>query len=212
MRLPPFEPPQRRRQSEQLRESLGYIVHEPIVRTLLLIAGSISLFGLVYFPLLPAFARDVLQTDASGFGLLSASSGAGALVAALTLAHFSDRIPRGRLLTGALLLFPLFLVGLTLMRTLLPAMLMIALVGWSGVTSLALTNTLIQSMVPDTLRARVMSVFTMQLMGLGPIGALVAGVVAQWIGSVPLVMACCAAIAWLIVLGNIVLVPRLRQL
>jgi MFS family permease len=212
MRLPPFEPPQRSRQRDQLRESLGYIVQEPTVRTLLLIAGSISLFGLAYFPLLPAFARDVLQTDARGFGLLSASSGAGALVAALSLAQFSDHMSRGRLLIGALLLFPLFLVGFTLMRSLLPAMLMITLVGWSGVTSLALTNTLIQSIVPDALRARVMSVFTMQLMGLGPFGALGAGVVAQWVGSVPLVMACCAAIAWFIVLGNVVLVPRLWQL
>lgn len=212
MRLPPFTPPPARRQSEQLREGLSYIVHEPIVRTLLLVSGSVSFFGFVYFPLMPVFARDILHTDASGLGWLSAANGAGAMVAALLLAQFSEQVPRGKLMLTAGLLFPVFLIGFTMMRSLVPAMLLIALVGWAGVTSLALTNTLIQSIVPDALRARVMSVFTMLLLGLGPLGTLGAGGVAQLIGNVPLAVAGSAAIAWLIVLQAVLFASQLRHL
>jgi MFS family permease len=212
MRLPPPAAPKPANRREQLREGLGYIASEPVIRTLLLLAGSLSLFGLVYYPLLPAFARTVLHTDASGLGWLATSSGLGALTAALLLARFSDKVPRGRLLQVAMLLFPLFLIGLTLMRSVPTAMAMAALVGWSGVTALALTNTLIQSLVPDGLRARVMSVFTMLLMGFGPFGALLAGGVAQAVGDVALVIGCSAVIAWVIVLTGTLRLPHLRNL
>jgi MFS family permease len=212
MRLPRFTPPPRRRQGEQLREGLGYIVQEPRVFTLLLLAGTLCMFGLVYFHLLPVFARDVFHTDASGLGWLSAASGSGALLAALSLAQFGERLPRGRLLVVAMLLFPLFLIAFTFTRSLPLAMLCMALVGWAAVSSLALSNTLIQSIVPDALRARIMSVFTMLLLGMGPVGSLLAGGVAQLTGDVTLVVACSAGFAWGIVLSNVLLEPRLRRL
>jgi MFS family permease len=170
------------------------------------------LFGFTYFHLLPIFARDVLQTDARGLGWLSAAQGAGSLTAALLLAQYNARIPRGWVLTIASLLFPLFLIGFTMMRSLLPATIMLALVGLTGVTSLSLTNTLIQIIVPDHLRGRVMSVFTMLLMGLGPLGALGAGSVAQVVGHVPLVVGSSAMVAWIIGLVALLRTAEIRKL
>lgn len=212
MRLPPFQAPSGTRSVHQLREGLSYIASEPAVRSLLLLAGSLSLFGFVYIPLLPVFARDVLGAGASGLGWLSAASGMGALTAALLLAQFSDRIRRGHLVIAALLIYPVFMIGFTLARSLPLAMLLLALSGLSGVTAMALTNTLIQSIVPDALRGRVMSVFTLLLMGLSPLGGMFAGVIAEYVGSVPLVVAASAALAWLICLLGILRAPHLRQL
>lgn len=212
MRLPPFRAPSGARRSGQLREGLRYIATEPTVRALLSLAAVISLFGFVYIPLLPVFARDVLGAGASGLGWLSASSGIGALTAALLLAQFGDRIPRGRMLTVGLLLYPVFMVGFTQMRSLPLAMLLLALAGWAGVTTMALTNTLIQSVVPDELRGRVMSVFTLLLMGLSPLGGMAAGAVAEAVGNVPLVVAVCAALSWALSLVGVVRSPQVRRL
>ncbi|MCG8347530.1 MAG: MFS transporter [Chloroflexales bacterium] len=212
MRLPPFQAPSGARRTNQLREGLRYIAGEPAVRSLLLLAGSLSLFGFVYIPLLPVFARDVLGAGASGLGWLSAASGLGALTAALLLAQFSDRVRRGHLVIAALLAYPVFMIGFTLARSLPLAMILLALSGLSGVTAMALINTLIQSIVPDTLRGRVMSVFTLLLMGLSPLGGMFAGVIAEYFGSVTLVVATSAALAWLICLFGILRAPHLRQL
>jgi MFS family permease len=212
MRLPPYTAPKNAKRGGQTIEGLRYIAGEPVVRSLLLQAGAISLFGFVQIPLLPIFARDIMGLGADGLGWLSAASGGGALAAALTLAQMGDKIPRGRFLTIAVLLYPLFLIGFTFTRTLVPGMAMLALAGWAGVSTMALTNTLIQSVVPDNLRGRVMSVFTMFLMGLSPMGGMLAGVIAEAVGSVPLVVAASAALAWLIAVVGAVVSPHIRRL
>lgn len=212
MRLPPFTRPAGAGRSGQLREGLSYIAGEPQVRALLLLAGTISLFCFVHIPLLPIFARDVLGQGAMGLGALSAASGLGALAAALFLAQMGDRVPRGRLLSAAVLLYPALMILFTTARALPLAMLLIAVAGWAGVTTMALTNTLIQSIVPDELRGRVMSVFTLLLMGLSPMGGLVAGLVAQLVGSAPLVVATSAMIGWALIGLNLLRAPFLREL
>jgi MFS family permease len=212
MRLPPFTAPKNSNRSGQTIEGLRYIAGEPVVRSLLTQAGAISLFGFVQIPLLPVFARDIMGLGADGLGWLSAASGSGALFAALLLAQLGDKLPRGKVLTVSALLYPVFLTGFTFTRDLLPGMAFLVLAGWAGVTTMALTNTLIQSVVPDNLRGRVMSVFTMFLMGLSPMGGMLAGVIAEAIGSVPLVVAASAAIAWVIAAFGAVTSPHIRQL
>lgn len=212
MRLPPFTRPSGGRRGGELRAGLAYIAGEPRVRALLTLAGAVSLFCFVHVPLLPFFARDVLGAGADGLGALAASTGLGALAAALILAQLGDKLPRGRLLTAAALVYPVLIVGFTLMRALPLAMLFLALAGWAGVTTMALTNTLIQSIVPDALRGRVMSVFTLLLMGASPMGGMVAGAVAQLVGSVPLVVAASAAIGWAVVAWGVARAPFLREL
>lgn len=195
-----------------LRAGLHYIASEPSVRALLLRAGAVSFFCFVHIPLLPVFARDILQIGAAGLGWLSAASGLGSLVAALTLAQLRDDAPRGKLLTAASLLYAPLLIGFTQARTVPIALLFIGLCGWAGVTTMALTNTLIQLIVPDELRGRVMSVFTLSLMGLSPLGGMLAGSIAELVGSVPLVVAGSALIGWLLVLSVEWQTPYLRRM
>ena len=196
----------------QLAEGFRYIAGQADVRALLLTAGGLSMFGFVHIPLMPVFARDVLGQGAAGLGWLSAASGAGALVAALALAQFGDKLPRGRLLAGAAMLHPLAMIGFTMARDLAPAMAMIAIPGLARVACMAITNTLIQSVVPDHLRGRVMSVFTLMLMGLSPLGGLSGGAIAEAIGNVPLVVAADASIALILGLGGALLAPNIRGL
>ncbi|WP_129674162.1 MFS transporter [Candidatus Chloroploca sp. Khr17] len=212
MRLPPFTAPKASRSSDQLKEGLRYIKQERRVQALLIQAMAISLFCFVHIPLLPVFARDVLGTGAAGLGALSSASGLGALAAALILAQLGDKLPRGRLLMVAALLYPLLMIMFTTTRQLPLAMALIGVAGWAGVTTMALTNTLIQALVPDALRGRVMSVFTLILMGMSPMGGLVAGVLAEMIGSVPLVVAASAVIGWVIIIVANWRAPFLRQL
>lgn len=212
MRLPPFRPPSSVRRGGQLREGLRYIQNEPRVRALLMQAAAISFFCFAYIPLLPVFARDILHVGASGLGMLSAASGLGALTAALILAQFGDAVPRGRLVRLAALLQPGLLIAFSASRWLPLSLLLIGMAGWAGVTTMALTNTLIQSIVPDRLRGRVMSVFTLLLMGLSPMSGMLAGGVAQVVGSVPLVVAGSALAGGLIVATIAVRAPFLRAL
>ncbi|MGQ9479966.1 MAG: MFS transporter [Chloroflexus sp.] len=195
-----------------LRVGLHYIATEPSVRALLLRAGAVSFFCFVHIPLLPVFARDILQIGAAGLGWLSAASGFGSLVAALTLAQLRDDAPRGKLLTTASLLYAPLLIGFTQARTVPLALLFIGLCGWAGVTTMALTNTLIQLIVPDELRGRVMSVFTLSLMGLSPLGGMLASSIAELVGSVPPVVAGSALIGWLLVLSVEWQAPYLRRM
>ncbi|NJM05993.1 MFS transporter [Candidatus Gracilibacteria bacterium] len=212
MRLPPYTPKANSRARGQLRAGLHYITNEPRVRALLQLAAAISLFSFAYIPLVPIFARDVLNSGAEGLGMLSASNGFGALIAALILAQFGDKLPRGRMVIAAAILQPLFLIAFTFMRDLGPAMVCLFFSGWAGVTCMALSNTLIQSIVPDALRGRVMSVFTLLLMGLSPMGGLAVGAVAEWVGNVPLTVAASAAISCLLSLLSLTLSPQLRRL
>jgi MFS family permease len=212
MRLPPFTRPSGGRGGSQLREGLAYIAGERRVRALLIQAAAVTIFCFVYIPLLPVFARDVLQTGASGYGALSAANGVGALAAALLLAQLGDRVPRGRLLTVSALIYPPLLITFTLLRNMPLAMLFMLLTGWAGVMTMALTNTLIQSIVPDALRGRVMSVLTLLLMGGSPMGGMVAGLVAEAVGNVPLVVAASALIGWAIVGWSAWRAPFLREL
>lgn len=184
--------PARTRGGGELREGLRYIAEEPRVRLLLTQVAAMGLFAFVHIPLLPYFARDVLNAGASGLGWMSAANGLGALTASLILAQLGPEVGRGRLMQIASLLFSPAMIAFTFSRSLPLSMLLLALVGWSGVTTMALSNTLIQTIVPDSLRGRVMSVFTLFLMGLSPMGGMLAGLLAEGVGNVPLVVAASA--------------------
>lgn len=187
------------RRGGMLQAGLRYIVTEPNVRALLFRAGAVSFFCFVHLPLLPVFARDILHIGAAGLGWLSAASGLGSLVAALILAQLRDDAPRDKLLTAAALLYAPLLIAFTQVRNVPLALVLIGLCGWAGVTTMALTNTLIQLIVPDELRGRVMSVFTLMLMGMSPLGGMLAGSIAELTGNVPLVVAGSAVIGWILV-------------
>ncbi len=213
MRLPPFVQPAIGGRGQALREGLHYIRREePRVRALLMQVGALSFFGFVHIPLMPVFARDVLNAGVSGLGWLSAASGMGALIAALVLAQLPRTAPRGWIVTVALFLHMPLMVSFTMSRSLPLAMLCMFGTGLAGVCSMALSNTLIQSMVPDGLRGRVMSVFTLLLLGLSPLGGMFAGLLAEAVGSVPIVVAASSFIGWLIIVLVNIRSPFVRTL
>lgn len=201
MRLPAFSPAPRQRAGAHLREGLAYIVGEPAVRLLLLQVALLCVFGIAYTPLLPAFARDVLGGDALVYGVVAATNAGGALVAALLLAGLGDRLPRARYMTLALLSYPLLLAAFTMARSLPPALLFIAGVGWAGITTLTISNTLIQAIVPDQLRGRVMSVYVLILMGVSQLSGLMLGAIAELVGNVALTVGVWTLIGWCVLVA-----------
>jgi MFS family permease len=179
------------------------------VRDLLLLVGLVSFAGLPYSTLMPIFAGEILHGGARGLGLLMAAAGAGSLAGALTLASRSSIRGLGRIVAASALVFGVALTAFAASRLFWLSALILPVVGMSMITQAASTNTLIQSMVPDAMRGRVMAIYAMMFMGMSPIGALVEGWIAERIGAPHTVMiggAVCVAGA---IVFNIRL-PRLR--
>ena len=186
------------RQAGQFREGMAYVWQTPEVRLLLGQLAIFSVFCMAYIPLLPSFARDVLQGDARVFGLLASVNAAGALVAATMISVWADRMPRRTVRTIALVSYSLLLAGFALMREVLPAAILLAAVGWAGVTTLTLTNTLLQMVVPDALRGRVMSVFVMLVMGVSQLSGLAVGAIAEAFDDVAHTVVIWTMIGWVL--------------
>lgn len=165
------------------REVIEYLRSDRRVSTLVLLTATISIFGFPYLVLMPVFARDVLQVHAAGYGLLSAAVGIGAVVGALTVAVLGPRIRKGRTLVAAGTLFGALLVAFAASRGFAAALVLLALVGASMIVNNALTNTLLQTLVPDQLRGRVMGFYSFMFVGMAPVGALQAGIVAERFGA-----------------------------
>jgi MFS family permease len=160
-----------------LRDGLRYVRRSDVVLLATITVGVVSLFAMNFGVVIPTFAREVLHTDATGFGFLMTATGVGSLVAALGIA-FSGRshpviIPVGAMILGVALL-------VTSVVNLYPvALLTMLFVGFGAIGMAATANTTIQLAVPDELRGRVISVYTTVFVGSTPIGGLLMG----WIAS-----------------------------
>jgi len=156
--------------------------HVPI-RSLLLLLGMVSVAGMPYAVLMPLFADRILGGGAQGLGILMSCAGGGALLGALALA--ARRSPRG--LTAwvpwAAFGFGLGLVAFSLSRSFWLSGLLLVPTGLALIVQMAASNTLLQLLVPDALRGRVMSLYSMMFMGMAPLGALLAGSLAELIGA-----------------------------
>ena len=169
--------------AEGVREGVRYVVRVPVVRALMLTVAVSSVLGTPYLTLMPVFARDVLGAGAGGYGSLLACVGMGGLAGALALAVLSRRMARGRLLAAASLTFAALLIVFSLTRALPVAQAVLLATGFSMIVSGALANSLLQEVVPDALRGRVMSVYSLVVVGLPlTVGALVGGRLASAVG------------------------------
>ena len=199
-----------RRILAEIGDGLRYVWHQPVVRTLVALVGVTSLFGLSYSVLLPAYATDVLKVDAKGYGLLNAAVGIGALTGSLSVASLSRWKSKGLQLTVGSLAFPLALLCFAATRSYLLALFCLAGVGMSFVIQNATGNTMIQLLAPDELRGRVMSVYTLFFFGTTPVGAMLAGAVAQrWNPIAAIVMGASVALAF--ALSIVFFVPAVRK-
>jgi MFS family permease len=139
--------------------------------------------GMPYSVLMPIFADDVLHGGAKGLGLLMGFSGVGALLGAATLAGRQGVRGLGTWVMLACGGFGTSLILFSLSRTFWLSILLLIPVGFSMMVQMASSNTLIQTMVPDRLRGRVMAVYSMMFVGMAPFGALLAGVLAHLLGA-----------------------------
>ena len=173
---------------ENIVEGFQYVRSTQPIRLLLLLLGLVSLVGMPYAVLMPIFADRILHRGASGLGILMGATGVGALIGALSLAFKRGLKGLGTwvLLSSAGFGATLILFGIS--KNFWLSVALLVPVGYCMMVEMASSNTLIQSMVPDRLRGRVMSVYSMMFMGMAPIGALGAGVVAHHLGA-PLTVA-----------------------
>jgi MFS family permease len=172
---------------ESVREGFAFVVATPPVRSLMLLLGLVSLMGMPYTTLMPVFADRILRAGAGGLGLLMAMSGAGALIGALALATKRSLRGLGRWVAWSSAAFGATLILFSLSRTFWLSAVLLVPVGCAMMVQMASSNTLIQSMVPDHLRGRVMSIYSMMFMGMAPFGALLAGAIAHRLDAPPTV-------------------------
>jgi len=183
IKLPPWTPVQHLVSPyEQLKQGLNYIRSSRSVSGLMGVIAIYSIFGFQYLTMMPVVARDVLHTGASGYGLLLTFVGIGALTGALALAGLGGRIRRGRLFNATAYAFAGFTILFSLVRSVHLAAFVLVFLGLTMLINGALANGILQSVVPDVLRGRVMATYVFVYVGFTPIGSFIAGVVARAVG------------------------------
>lgn len=193
-----------------LIEGLRLIKNNRLILILVTMVGVSSLFGVSYIILMPIFADYILKVGARGLGVLMSSSGFGALIAALVLAGLGDFKHKGKLLILSSLVFSLALILFSLSRFYLLSIIALILIGWGSVTAIAIINTLLQTIVGDEFRGRVMSVFMFTFAGFMPFGNLIAGALSQGLGVSFTVMASGIVCTIFFIMINI-LYPDIRK-
>jgi MFS family permease len=184
MRLPPFERKIHVTSAgEHAWEGILYSIKHQRVRTILLLFLAIGIFGWSYTVLMPAFARDVLGRGANGYGVLMSASGTGAFVGALVVATYGHLFVPRRLALGGVWLFAASLLSLALTRNFYVAMVFLFAAGFGMLLFFSTSNTVLQTIVPDEMRGRVMGVWSLVFGAMIPLGSLEAGAVAHWAGT-----------------------------
>ncbi len=173
---------------ESILEGFRYVRRTGPVRALLLLLGLVSLMGMPYAVLMPVFADQILHGGPRGLGLLMGASGTGALVGAVVLAARKGIRGLGHWIALAAAGFGMSLILFSLSRSFWLSAALLVPAGFSMMIEMAASNTMIQSLIPDALRGRVMAVYSMMFMGMAPFGALLAGALAHRIGAPATVM------------------------
>ena len=184
----------------QMREGWDYVRGFQPVRTILMLFAVVSLMGYSWSVLLPVFAAQVLHGGAHTLGWLSAAGGVGALISGTSLALRKSVLGLTRMVQVSVVLLGVALILFGLSHVLWLSVLLMVLVGFGMLQAASASNTIIQSLVTEDKRARVMSYYTMAFFGAAPFGSLLAGVLAHLFGAPHTVMftgACClAGAAW----------------
>jgi MFS family permease len=164
-------------------EGFRFVIHSPAIHALLILLGIASVTGMPFTVLMPVFADHILHGGPKALGWLTGCAGIGALAAALLLASRQTLKGLSVWVAIASTAFGVGLVIFAMSRTFLFSAAILVPVGFSLMLQMGSSNTLIQSMVPDQLRGRVMGVYSMMIMGMAPFGGLLAGVVADRLGA-----------------------------
>lgn len=167
---------------QTLRDGFRYTYQFTALRSILLLLAWVSLVGLSYQPLLPIVAVEILQGDAETLGFLAAAAGTGAFGAGLYCSTRRHTVGLSQLLRITPALLGVNLILFSASTRLSVSLLLLVIIGFSSILQAIVTNTLIQTLVQDQKRGRVMSFYTMSFMGMAPFGSLLAGQLASSIG------------------------------
>jgi MFS family permease len=193
-----------------LREVVGFLRSDRRVETLIVLTATMSVFGFPFLVMMPVFARDVLHVGAAGYGALTAAVGGGAMLGALAIALNSRRIvQRGRLLVIGGTSFGVLVTLFAVSGRFGVALVLLGLAGCAMIVNNALTNTMLQTIVPDHLRGRVMGFYSFVFVGMSPLGAFQAGAFAERFGA-PLAVGMGGLVCALAVATAAWRVPELR--
>ncbi|MCS6806267.1 MAG: MFS transporter, partial [Blastocatellia bacterium] len=174
---------QRTRVLEGLKEGFTYAFGFAPIKAILMLIGLVSLMGMPYVVLMPVIARDVLRGGPHTFGFLMAASGVGALAGAIYMASRKSIRGLGSIMTLSASLFGLGLIALALSRAVWLSLIVMFVTGFGMIVQMAAGNTVLQTIVEDDKRGRVMSFYTMAFLGMAPFGSLFAGGLASQIGA-----------------------------
>jgi MFS family permease len=210
MRVPPHERhPAPRSAISDMLEGFRFVVRTAPIHTLLILCGISSFAGMPYSVLMPVFAESILRAGPSGLGILMAAAGVGALGGALALVSRHSVRGLGRWVAVSAAAFGIALIGFSLSRTFWLSTLLLVPVGVSMIVQLASANTLIQAMVPNALRGRVMALYSMMFMGMAPFGSLFAGWLAERVGA-PITVAAGGLVCLVAAIGFSLRLPSIR--
>jgi MFS family permease len=184
MRIPPTEP--RVTGESPVRsfvEGFRFAMQDVPIRSALLLLSVLSFFGLQYSVFLPIYASDILHGGARTLGLLMSAAGVGAVLGALQFAARTEYKGLARWIGSTCTICALGLLALAFASSFWLCAVVMFIVGFAATSQMAATNTIIQQRVPDQMRSRLMAVYATMFMGVMPVGALIAGVVAKHIGA-----------------------------
>ena len=167
----------------ELSEGWTYVSRSTAIRALLLLLALVSLVGMPYTVLMPIFAGSILHGGAHTLGFLMAASGVGALAGAVHLASRKTVLGLGRVTAFSAALFGAGLITFSLSRWFWLSLALMFVTGLGMMQQMAATNTILQTIVDEEKRGRVMSYYTMAFVGMAPFGSLIAGTVAAHIGA-----------------------------
>jgi MFS family permease len=174
---------QRKEIFKELKEGLNYTFGFPPIKHLIYLLGIVSLMGMSYTVLMPVYAKEILHGGSHTYGFLMGAAGFGALLGALFLASRETVLKLGRLIPAATILFGSGLIILSFTRIFPVALVLMIFIGLGMMMQTAASNTILQTITDDDKRGRVMSFYTMAIMGTAPFGSLMAGWFAKIIGT-----------------------------
>jgi MFS family permease len=184
----------------EFREGFHYVSRFLPVRSALTLLALVSMLGMPYSVLMPAIATKFLHGGAHTLGFLMTASGVGALVGALYLASRKSVLGLGRVMVASAALFGAGLIAFSFSRSLILSLAILTTVGAGMMITMASTNTIVQTIVREELRGRVMAFYSMAFLGTAPLGSLMAGAIAERIGPTNTILAggigCIAAAIW----------------
>jgi MFS family permease len=168
---------------QELKEGFTYTFGLPPIRNILILLGLVSFVGMPYTVLMPVFARDILGGGPSTLGFLMAGVGCGALFGALFLASRKDSRGLHKIIPIASMIFGVGLIAFSISSIFITSLMLISLCGFGMMVQMASSNTVLQTIIDDDKRGRVMSFYTMAFMGPAPFGSLLGGWTASNIGA-----------------------------